>query len=155
VPNFGYSEVLFKMTDVIPLLLAPKDKSLTLNIFNRKFSVDFPTREDWSTKCVDLVAPNGLVFFTDGSFCEGRAGGCVFSDVLNVRESYAMGSHAIRSFSPKNILFCRVGSIAFRRALSTEQYQSALMVNGWIVSRGVALLHAGHKTDRMCSTVYL
>jgi hypothetical protein len=47
---------------------------VTINIFERKFSVDFPTREDWSTECVELVAPDGLVFFTDGSLCEGRAG---------------------------------------------------------------------------------
>jgi hypothetical protein len=43
---------------------------VTLNRFGRKFSVDFPTREDWSTEWVGLVAPDGLVFFTDGSLCE-------------------------------------------------------------------------------------
>jgi hypothetical protein len=59
---------LIKITDEMLLLLAPRDKFVTLNIFDKKFSVDFPTREDWSTKCVDLVAPDGLVFFTDGSF---------------------------------------------------------------------------------------
>jgi hypothetical protein len=53
------------MTDEMPLLLAPRDKFVTLNIFGRKFSVDFPTREDWFTDCVDLVAPDELVFFTD------------------------------------------------------------------------------------------
>jgi hypothetical protein len=58
---------------------------VTLNIFDRKFSVDFPTREDWSKECVDLVAPDGLVFLTDGSLCVGRAGVDVFSDILNVR----------------------------------------------------------------------
>jgi hypothetical protein len=70
-PNFGHSEVLIKMTDEMPLLLASRDKFVTLNIFSRKFSVDFPTREDWSTEFVDLVAPDGLVFYTDGSLCEG------------------------------------------------------------------------------------
>jgi hypothetical protein len=45
-------------------------------------------------KCVDLVAPYGLVFFTDGSLCEGRACAGVFSDILNGRESYALGFHA-------------------------------------------------------------
>jgi hypothetical protein len=59
------------------------DKFVTLDIFGRKFSVDFPIREDWSTECVDLVAPDGLVFFTNGSFWEGRAGASVFSDILN------------------------------------------------------------------------
>jgi hypothetical protein len=54
VSNFGYSEVLIKMTDEMPLLLAPRD-NVTLNIFVRKFSVDFPKREYWSTQCVDLV----------------------------------------------------------------------------------------------------
>jgi hypothetical protein len=78
----------------MPLLLAPRDKFVTLNIFGRKFSFDFPTREDWSTECVDLVAPDGLVFFTVGSLCEGRAGAGVFSGILNARESYALGSHA-------------------------------------------------------------
>jgi hypothetical protein len=79
--------LLIKMTNEMPLLLAPRDKFVTLDIFGRKFSVDFPTREDWSTECVDLVAPDGLVFFTGGSLCEGRAGAGVFSDIF-------LGSHA-------------------------------------------------------------
>jgi hypothetical protein len=33
-----------------PLLLAQRDKLVALNIFDRKYSVDFPTREDWSTE---------------------------------------------------------------------------------------------------------
>jgi hypothetical protein len=41
-----------------------------------------------------VVAPNGLVFFTDGSLCGGRAGAGVFSSILNVKESYALDSHA-------------------------------------------------------------
>jgi hypothetical protein len=77
VPNFGHSEVLNKMTEML-LLLAPRDQFVTLNIFDMKFSVDFPAaREDWSTECVDFVAPDGLVFFTDGSLCKGRAGASV------------------------------------------------------------------------------
>jgi hypothetical protein len=50
VSKFGHSRVLIKM----PLLLAPSDKFVTLNIFDRKFSVD-------STECFDLVAPDGVV----------------------------------------------------------------------------------------------
>jgi hypothetical protein len=92
VPSFGYLAVLIRMTDETPLLLAPRDK---FDIFDRKFSDDFSTREDWSMECVDLVAPDGLAFFTDQSDpCECRAGAGVFSDILNVRESYALGSHA-------------------------------------------------------------
>jgi hypothetical protein len=85
------------MTDEMPLLLAPRDKFVTLNIFGRKFSVDFPTREDWSTECVDLVAPDGLGFFTDGSLYEGRARAGVLSEILNGRESYALGPQVFQS----------------------------------------------------------
>jgi hypothetical protein len=60
VPNFRLSEVLIKMTDK----MAPRDKFVTLNIFGKKFSIDCPTREGWSTKCVNLVEPGGLIFFT-------------------------------------------------------------------------------------------
>jgi hypothetical protein len=45
-------------------------------------------------ECVDLVALDGLVFFTDGSLCEGIAGAGVLSDILNVRELYAFGSQS-------------------------------------------------------------
>jgi hypothetical protein len=71
--NFGHSEVLIKMIDKMPHLLDPRVEFVTLNKFSRKFSVDFPTRENWSTECVDLVAPDEFVFFTDGSLCGGRA----------------------------------------------------------------------------------
>jgi hypothetical protein len=51
VPNFGHSEVLIRMNDETPLVLAPSHKFVTLNIFDKKFAVDFPSREDWSTEC--------------------------------------------------------------------------------------------------------
>jgi hypothetical protein len=60
--NFGRSKVLIRMTDETPLLLAPRDKLVSLNIFDRKFSVNFPTREDWSTEWIDLVASDGIFF---------------------------------------------------------------------------------------------
>jgi hypothetical protein len=95
MPNFGHSEVLIRMTDETPLLLVPREKFVTLNILiYRKFYVAFPTKEDWFTECVDLVAPDGIVFFTDGSLCGDRAGASVFSDIWNVRELYAIGFHA-------------------------------------------------------------
>jgi hypothetical protein len=34
VPSIGHFEVLIKMTDEMPLLLAPRDKFVTLNIFS-------------------------------------------------------------------------------------------------------------------------
>jgi ribonuclease HI len=35
-----------------------------------------------------------VIFYTDGSFCEGRADAGVFSDTLDITESYALGSIA-------------------------------------------------------------
>jgi hypothetical protein len=129
VPNFEHLEVWIIITYDMPLLLVPRDNFVTLNILGRKFSVNFPTREDWSTEFVDLVSPDGLVFFTDGSLCEGRAGPGLFSDFLNVKKSCALGSQSFnRSFNPNYMLFWRVRNITFRRALSTEQSQSALIV---------------------------
>jgi hypothetical protein len=39
-----------------------------------------------------LVSSDGLVLFTDGSSCGDKASAGVFSDILNVRASYALGS---------------------------------------------------------------
>jgi hypothetical protein len=101
VPNFG---VLIRMTDETPLLLAPRDKFVTLNIFDRKFSVNFPTTEDWSTKCVDLVVPDGLVFFSDGSLCGGRADSSVFSDILLSLLCYSLSIQSVCVFDVFGIL---------------------------------------------------
>jgi hypothetical protein len=76
-----------------------------------------------------LVPPDELVFFADGYLCVGRAGVGVDIFSGNVRESYATRSYAtVFEEHPKNMLFWRVQNIAFRRALSTEQYKSALIV---------------------------
>jgi hypothetical protein len=74
-----------------------------------------------------LVAPDGLVFFTDGPLCRGRAGAGVLSDILNVRKSYVLGSHAT-VFQSEVYAIRSIWNIAFWRALSTEQYQSDLIV---------------------------
>jgi hypothetical protein len=100
------SKVLIKMTDEMPLLLAQMDKFVTLNTFDRKFSFDFPTREDWSTECVALVALDGLVFFTDGSLCEGRAGSGVFSDILNIRKGVICLGLSCYGLLIRSICYC-------------------------------------------------
>jgi hypothetical protein len=57
---------------------------VTFNIFDRKFCVDFLlTRENWSRECVDLVAPDGLVFLLMNLFAEAE-----------LVPAYSLGSHA-------------------------------------------------------------
>jgi hypothetical protein len=138
VSNFGHSEVLIKMTDEMPVLLAPRNKFVTLNIFDRKFSVDFPTREDWSTEYVYLVAPDGIVWFTDGSLCGGRVGAGVFFDILNVRESYALGSHATVFQSGSE--YCISEGIVNRVILVCSDSRTALLaLKSYAVSSRVVL----------------
>jgi hypothetical protein len=78
-----------------------------------------------NTECVDLVAPDGLVFFTDGSLCEGRADAMpagVFFDILNVRDSFALGCHAtVFQSEVYAILVCSEYCISEGNR-STEQY---------------------------------
>jgi hypothetical protein len=81
------------MTDETPLLLASRDKFVTLNIFARKFSVD------WYTDCVDMGAPDGLIFFTDGCLCRARAGAGVFSNILKYLLFWRVQSIAISIYS--------------------------------------------------------
>jgi hypothetical protein len=77
------------MTDETSLLLGPYsiENSLSLSL----------SREDWSTGCVDMVAPDRFFFFTDGSLM-------------------------LQFFNPKYILSWRVRNIAFQKVLLTEQY---------------------------------
>jgi hypothetical protein len=106
------------MTNETPLLLALRDKLVAPNIFDRKFSVDFSKIDDWFTEYVDLVAPDGLVFFTDRSLCGGRAGAGVFFDILNVTESYSFRgicSHMCTSTLKIKFFFSNNRSVLFKR----------------------------------------
>jgi hypothetical protein len=78
MPNFGLLYCWLQRTSFV-----------TLNIFKRKFSVDFTSKMDWFTEFFDLVALIQHIFFTDKSLWGSKAGADVFSKFLNVRESYA------------------------------------------------------------------
>jgi hypothetical protein len=71
MPNFGLLYCWLQRTSFV-----------TLNIFKRKFSIDFTSKKYWFTEFFDLVALVQHIFFTD------KAGAGVFSKFLNVRESY-------------------------------------------------------------------
>jgi hypothetical protein len=42
----------------------------------------------------EILPSDGVIFYTDGSLCEGGADAGVFSETLDIRESYALGSLA-------------------------------------------------------------
>jgi ribonuclease HI len=92
--TIGHSEIIEEMIDEFPFLLARTDKIIPTDVFDRKFSVEFPARNDWYDQEMLIMPPGGIVIYTDGSFCDGRAGAGVYSETLNIKESYALGAHA-------------------------------------------------------------
>jgi hypothetical protein len=73
-------------------LFWPRGHFVPIITFGRGFLVELPSRSSWlSQETLKILPSDGVIFYTDGSLCEGRAGAGVFSDI---RESYALGSFA-------------------------------------------------------------
>jgi ribonuclease HI len=86
-------EVFEKMTNECPSLLAPGDKIVLIIAFGRRFLVKLPPKRSWlSQKTLDILPSDGVILYTDGS--QSRAGAGVFSETLDIREFYALGSLA-------------------------------------------------------------
>jgi hypothetical protein len=91
--RFGNSEVFEKMTDEWPSLLVPGDKLVPFIAFGRRFLVALPPRSSWlSQETSEILPSDGVIFYMDGLLGEGRVGAGVFSDTLDIRESYTFGS---------------------------------------------------------------
>jgi hypothetical protein len=73
-----------------------RKKSLLLIIaFGRGFLVELQPRSSWlSQEMLEILPSDRVIFYKDGSLCEGRADAGVFSINLDIRESYAFGSLA-------------------------------------------------------------
>jgi hypothetical protein len=83
------------MTNEWPSLLAPEDKIVLFFAFGRRFLVELPPKSSWlSQETSEILPSDGVIFYSDGSLCEGRAGAGVFSDTLDISKSYAFGSLA-------------------------------------------------------------
>jgi hypothetical protein len=52
---------------------------LSLEVFDRKYLVEYPSREIWLSEAEAWLPSDGLKFYTDESLFEGRAGSGVFS----------------------------------------------------------------------------
>jgi hypothetical protein len=74
--DWGHSAIFKIATEDFPVLLAPSDCMLPLEVFDRKYLVEYPPlglseAEEW-------LPSDGLKFYTDLSLFEGRAGSGVF-----------------------------------------------------------------------------
>jgi hypothetical protein len=71
------------------------DKIFPIIAFGRRFLVELPPRSFWlSQETLKILLSDGVIFYIDGSLCEGRVGAGVFLHTLDIRESCALGSLA-------------------------------------------------------------
>jgi ribonuclease HI len=67
---------------------------LPLEVFHRKYLVEYPLREIWLSEAEARLPSDGPKFYTDGSLFVGRAGSGVFLEELDLKASFALGTFA-------------------------------------------------------------
>jgi hypothetical protein len=83
------------MTNEWPSHLSSGDKIVLIFAFGRRFLVELPPKSSWlSQETSEILPSDGVIFYSDGSLCEGRAGAGVFLDTLDISKSYAFCSLA-------------------------------------------------------------
>jgi hypothetical protein len=64
--------------------------------FDRKYLVEYPSREIWLSEAEAWLPFDGLKFYTDGSLFEGKAGCGVFSEELDLKSQGIFYSWNVR-----------------------------------------------------------
>jgi hypothetical protein len=67
---------------------------LSLEVFDRKYLVEHPSREIWLSEAEAWFSSDGLKFYTDKSLFEGRAVSGVFSEELDLMAFFALRTFA-------------------------------------------------------------
>jgi hypothetical protein len=81
-------------TEEFPVLLAPSDSMLPLEVFDQKYLVEYPSRGIWLSEAEAWLSCDGLKFNTDGTLLEDRAGSGIFAVELDLKASFALGTFA-------------------------------------------------------------
>jgi hypothetical protein len=55
-------------TEDLPVLLAPSDSMLPLEVFDRKYLEEYPSKDIWLSEAEAWLPSDGFKFYTNGSF---------------------------------------------------------------------------------------
>jgi hypothetical protein len=92
--DWRHSATLKMATEDFPVLLGPSDSMLPLEVFDRKYLPEYPSREIWLSKAEAWLPSDVLKFYTDGSLLEGRAASGGFFEELDLKASFALETFA-------------------------------------------------------------
>jgi hypothetical protein len=67
----GHSKIIEEMSFLSCLLKRT-------GLFQPKFSIEFPARNDWFDQEISIMPPRRIVIYTEDSFCDGRADAGVY-----------------------------------------------------------------------------
>lgn len=90
----GHSAKFKEALKSCPELSMPQDRTSRHLIFNTVETPIFPDRDEWLNKSVQASLQDHQVWYTDGSFVEGRAGAGVYCNKLQIAESISLGKLA-------------------------------------------------------------
>jgi hypothetical protein len=114
--DWGHSAIFKMVTEDFPVLLAPSDSMLALEVFERKYLVEYPSREIWLSEAEAWFPSDDLKFYIDGSLFEGMMGSGIFSEEFDLKASFALGTcvfqaevYAIMTYSDCCLRECMTG----------------------------------------------
>ncbi|VEN63036.1 unnamed protein product [Callosobruchus maculatus] len=160
-PGKGRSTILAELHEDCPILLARSDTVSPTHRFNRKFTVVFPSREEWKSKKRQLIEGGGQVWYTDGSLAREGSGSGVYGP--RTRLSFPLGGHTtVFQAEVYAILACvnRIREIdgSRRRITICSDSQAAIQaLSAWKITSGLVLecrralddISAKHKVSLM------
>jgi hypothetical protein len=106
--DWGLSAIFKMTTEDFLVLLAPSDSILPLKVFDRKYLVEYPSREIWLSEAEAWLPSDGLNFYTDGSLFEGRAGSASFA-LGKLATVFQAEVYAIMACSDDGLRECMTG----------------------------------------------
>jgi hypothetical protein len=87
--DWGHSAIFKMVTEDFPVLLVPSHSMLPLEVFDRKYLVEYPSREIWLSEAEAWLPSDGLKFYTSGVFFRKNLISRHLSLSWNVRHSFS------------------------------------------------------------------